>query len=357
MGTNPQVSTANATPLPTPRDSPSVDRMSTRPPVSVAEQQRAVALTWVNRGFPVVPCSREDKRALVAGFGKDSGPEDLAPFSDPKIVDRWWSTRYARAHVGLLTGRGGAGGRGLVVVDLDMPKDQERPGGRWAGCCGGTDVLELLARDARQQWPDTYTVLTPSGGLHLYFLQPEDGPLIGCATGAGGDPEHPRPPHLGPLVDVRGVGGYVIAAGSYSRAQGRRYERVSPASVLPQPLPGWLLELLRPATPPAAPPRPTAAVRALPTGSRTDRYAAAALAGETEKVAGAHQGERNRTLFAAARRLGELHATAPAVLDESTVREELLAAAVAAGQPEREALRTIRSGWERGLAGHGAGAA
>ncbi|MFG3323967.1 DNA primase, partial [Streptomyces sp. NPDC048171] len=124
---------------------------------------------------------------------------------------------------------------------------------------------------------------------------------------------------------------------------------------VPQLLPGWLLERLRPAA--AAPaPRPEP-VRALSTASRADRYAAAALNGAADDVADAPEGERNRRLFAAARRLGELHDTAPAVLDETTVREQLLAAALRSGQSEREAQRTIRSGWERGLAGRGAGAA
>jgi hypothetical protein len=323
-----------------------------RQPANVTEQQRAVALTWVARGLPVVPCSRTDKGALVPGFGKDASDRELSKFSDPETVRAWWSGRYRRDHVGLLTGRG-RDGRGLVVIDLDMPKPgAEPPAGRWTGCVGGTDVLELLAREAGADWPDTYTVLTPSGGMHLYFLQPTDGPLIGCATG-----DKPTPPHLGPLVDVRGIGGYVIAAGSYSAAQGRMYERVSPPDMLPQPLPGWLLERLRPAAAPAAPaPRP-AAVRALSTASRADRYAAAALNGAAEDVASAPEGERNRRLFAAARRLGELQETAPVVLDETTVREQLLAAALRSGQSEREALRTIRSGWERGLSSRGAGAA
>jgi hypothetical protein len=77
-------------------------------------------------------------------------------------------------------------------------------------------------------------------------------------------------------------------------------------------------------------------------------------------VSAAAPGERNGKLYGAARWLGELHETAPAVLDETTVREQLLAAALAAGLQggEREALRTVRSGWERGVRdGSGAGAA
>ncbi|GKQ34676.1 DNA primase [Streptomyces sp. A012304] len=336
-----------------------MDALSTAvasPTANLTEQQRAVALVWVGRGVPVIPCSRTDKGALVPGFGRDASPEQLSKFSDPEQVRAWWSGRFKRAHVGLLTGRG-TDGRGLVVVDLDMPKGESKPlEGRWSGCHGGTDVLERLAQEAGADWPETYSVLTPSGGMHLYFQQPADGPLIGCATGEG-----PTAPHIGPMVDVRGIGGYVIAAGSYSTAQGRMYERVSAPELRPQPLPGWLLESLRPSAPPAAPPRPPAPVCLYAPGgrraTREERYAAAALEGAAEDVGQAVEGERNRRLFAAARRLGELHPTAPAVLDETTVREQLLAAALRSGQSEREALRTIRSGWERGLAGHGAGAA
>jgi hypothetical protein len=351
MTQNPQVNTPTANESPTPRRDTIGDTVVGRLPGDVTKHQWAVALTWVARGVSVVPCSRTDKGALVPGFGRDAPPEQLSKFSDLEQVRAWWSGRFKRAHVGLLTGRG-ADGRGLVVVDLDMPKSDARPlDGRWSSCHGGTDVLELLAREAGADWPDTYAVLTPSGGMHLYFEQPSDGPLIGCATGEG-----PTAPHIGPLVDVRGVGGYVIAAGSYSTAQGRVYERVSAPEMRPQPLPDWLLDLLRPAAPPAAPPRPVA-VRTLSTASRAERAAAGALNSSVEKVSTAHEGERNRQLFSAARWLGELYPTAPAVLDETTVREQLLAAALRSGQSEREALRTIRSGWERGLAGHGAGAA
>ncbi|MCA1841727.1 MAG: bifunctional DNA primase/polymerase, partial [Actinobacteria bacterium] len=216
---------------------------------------------------------------------------------------------------------------------------------------GGTDVLEALAADAGASWPETYTVMTPSGGLHLYFRAPVGEP-IGCATGDG-----PGGPHLGPCVDVRGLGGLVIAAGSYSTAQGRPYTRVSPPELRPQELPGWLLELLRrPAPRLASVPRPRPA---RVSSVRADRYADAALDGAVQDVATAVETTRNSTLFARARRLAELAHTAPAVLNEDAVERELLDAAVRAGLGERAALATIRSGWSHGVrgAGHGAGAA
>ncbi|MCW2903598.1 MAG: hypothetical protein JWO67_5863, partial [Streptosporangiaceae bacterium] len=352
---NPQVSeplAAPATPgLPTPRDDPS--RMSggttSNGAPNLAAHQLHVALTWVGRGMGVVPCSREDKAAMERGFGKKATPEELAKFYDHQQVEAWWRGRFKRAHVGLLT-------RSLVVIDLDMRKPGVEIPGRFANVQGGTDVLEGLVREAGAEWPDTYTVVTPSGGLHLYFLQP-DGDPIGCATGDG-----TTPPHLGPLIDVRGMGGYVIAAGSYSATQGRQYTRTSPPELRPQPLPAWLLERLRPAAPAVAarPPAPVRRITSGATSSRTDRYAAAALEGAVRDIAAAAEGTLNTTLFARARRLGELSSTAARVLVEGDVVQELLAAAVAAGHPESGAQRTIRSGWERGLqdhAGTGAGAA
>lgn len=306
--------------------------------IDLTSHQLGVALTWNGRGMPVVPCSRKDKGALVPGFRADSTADELARFSDPDQVRSWWTGRWRRAHVGLLTRR-------LVVVDLDIPKTEaDKPGGRWAGCEHGTDVLERLVAEAGAEWPETYTVMTPSGGLHLYFEQPADGgPLIGCATGEG-----TTAPHLGPLIDVRGIGGYVIAAGSYSSVQGRAYTRTSPAALRPQPVPAWLLERLRPAAPPPRAPRPARVP--VQYSTRAERYAAAALHGEIARVANGQPGERNRVLFAAARRLGELHHTAPAVLAETVVRDELLDAALDAGLRggEREALATIRSGWTKG---------
>lgn len=335
-----QVSGSSATELPTPARSIAGDTVAMRPPADVTRHQRDVALTWARRGVLVVPCNRTDKGALVPGFGRDATGEQLRPFGDPDTVAGWWSGQYRRAHVGLLCGRGP--GRGLVVIDLDMPKDGAALlEGRWAGCYGGADVLELLMRQAGAEWPETYTVGTPSGGTHLYFFQPEDGPLIGCATGDG-----TTAPHLGPMVDVRGVGGYVIAAGSYSATQGRAYRRVSPPEIDPQPLPGWLLELLRPAAPPRREVRPPATVLAMPTGDRAERYAAAALRGAADRVAAAGDGEYWKTVSGAALRLAELSATAPRVLTEQTVTDVLAAAATRAGMEERAALRAIRTAWK-----------
>lgn len=312
-------------------------------PANIGEHQLAVATAWVHRGIPVIPCGL-GKRALVPGFSRDATDDQLAPFTDPDQIHHWWTGRYRRAHVGLLCGRGTGGG--LLVVDTDRRKpDEEIKNPRFAGLHHGADVLDQLAADhggdARQP---TYTVRTPSGGEHRLYYQPPGQPLGNTTR------------KIGPLIDTRGHGGLVIAAGSYSRVQGVPYTRISPPKLLPQPCPAWLLALLRPPVPDKKP-SPARQRPATPEAAgRADRYAAAALDGQVERVAAAHKGDRWRALTGAAFRLGELAVTAPAVLNETDVKNALLDAATAAGMNEHEAERTIRTAWTKATRGTGAGA-
>lgn len=312
---------------------------------NVAAHQLAVALTWARRGHPVIPCSRQTKRPLVGGFDVARTEDELAQFSDLRQVESWWAERYRSAHVGLLTRR-------LVVVDCDVPKDPAGLGGRWEGCTDGTDVLSRRLAEAGADWPETYTVLTPSGGVHLFFEQPAE--PIGCRTGTGRqDPAaDPAPGHIGPLVDVRGVGGYVIAPGSFSARQGHPYERISPAGVMPAPLPAALIELLRRPVPPPAPPVPVLSVP-VQYGTRAERYARSALNGAAEDIRSAPEGRGNAMLFARARHLAEIADSAPHVITLSELERHLAPAALARGGEwtSYEALATIRSGWNRGRQG------
>lgn len=361
MNEDPQLTGPTATELTPPRDSPAVDTVAARPPVGVTPHGD-VAARWLRYGIPAIRCSRA-KRALENGWGASiPDAEILERFGRPEQAPARWSGQHSRDLVGLLTGRSTRpGGRGLLVIDLDMPYPDAAPlEGRWADCVSGTDVLEMHARAAGEPYPETYTVMTPSigkvgRGEQLYFLQPEDGPLIGCATGAGAAAHPPyllRAPALGPGVDIRGAGGYVIAVGCH--VGDRMYERVSPPGLAPQPIPPWLLQLLRVGEVAPAPARPV--VRQLPTGDRAERYAAAALQGCLDNITGTPKGGRTKSLWWSAVRLGELSTTAPRVLSEGAVREALLSAALTAGVEQREAERQIAAGWSRGLRSMGGAA-
>jgi putative DNA primase/helicase len=95
-----------------------------------------------------------------------------------------------------------------------------------------------------------------------------------------------------------------------------------------------------------APPMPEPATG--PTRTGHNAYATAALAAELARVQSARPSTRNTTLNKAAFALGRL--VGAGMLDCATVENELLGAAQACGLPQREALRTLRSGLDAGAA-------
>nr|BFE99310.1 hypothetical protein GCM10020241_09860 [Streptoalloteichus tenebrarius] len=241
---------------------------------------------------------------------------------DPEIIHGWWAEQPY--NIGIATGPAG-----LLVIDLDDAHGQPPPE-PWAswGVRHGRDVLAFLAREAGAPPPPrTYTVGTPRGGEHHYFLAPA-GQRTRSTVGT-----------LGWRVDTRGDGGYVIGAGSVH--QGRRYTVLDPAPVAP--LPRWLAEALTPPPPPE--PRPLH----LPS-RRADAYLRAIVEDEAARVAHAPVGERNITLFKAAATLGAL--VAGGELDEWTARRVLREAAAVhlgvEGFTDTETARTITSGLRHG---------
>ncbi|MGW1450966.1 bifunctional DNA primase/polymerase, partial [Micromonospora sp. NPDC002411] len=207
----------------------------------------------------------------------------------------------------------------LVVVDLDRPK------GDTAGPTGLDTLADLAAAHAALIDP-TYTVTTGRGGTHLYYRHPDDGPELRNTAGT-----------LGPLVDTRAHGGYVVAAGS--TVAGRPY-RVD-LDTDPAPLAGWLAGLLTPA--PLPPQRPV--VVSLPT-DRSGAYVRAAINREADRITTAPAGERNRALYIAAVALGQL--AAGGSLTETDASGVLEQAAASAGLGSVETARTIRSGLAAG---------
>lgn len=116
------------------------------------------------------------------------------------------------AGAGIKTGAAPAGS-GIFVVDLD----------------GQAAVDWWLAQCAEKGGHGaTYTVLTPRGA-HLYFAHP-------------GFPVPNSVGHLAPGVDVRGEGGFVVAAGSPHKSGGTYALAVDEE---PAPAPAWLIDWLR----------------------------------------------------------------------------------------------------------------
>ncbi|MFF8694968.1 bifunctional DNA primase/polymerase [Streptomyces sp. NPDC015144] len=276
------------------------------------------ALDAAERGWHVFPLRPADKRpalhgeAVCPGIGDCAGGhrkwEDRATI-DPDRIRRAWADRPF--NIGIATGRSG-----LVVVDLDMPKQKTKSS---TGTPCGVTTFQALCERAGHPVPTTYRTRTASGGHHLYFTAPPGSRLTNSAG------------KLGRLIDTRAHGGYVVAAGSFT-ATGP-YTVTDPTP--PIPLPGWLHTLLAPRRSSRVP-SPSAS------STRASRYASAALRAETATVRAAPEGERDCTLLSAARALGRFIAWGD--LPRSGVEEALQEAGEAAGLSPRQCRSTVRSG-------------
>lgn len=281
-------------------------------PVMPIRTLMSSALSLAERGWHVFPCVPGGKRPALRGNWHDHAT------TEPAHIRAWWS--QVGYNIGIACGPSG-----LVVIDLDVPHGIRRvspAGGR--STVSGADVLADLCDQHGRPYPlPTYAVGTPSGGCHLYYAAPSSA----VRNSAG---------RLGPHIDVRADGGYVIGDGSRigERAYTARDDRT------PVPLPVWIAGLLteRP---------PTGAAWPVPRGGvRGTAYAMAALRDETRMVAAARPGTRNDTLNRAAFSLGQL--AAAGLLPPLAVASALASAAERAGLPADEARRTIRSGMAAG---------
>lgn len=265
------------------------------------------ALAAARRGWPVFPVHPGTKRPAVPDW------EHWACI-DPDRITAWWAG-CPEANPAVATGPAG-----LVVLDLDDGVGHGHP---TAG--HGKHTLELAAEAVGERVPwETFTVRTPNNGLHLYFAEPAEMLLYNS---------HAR---LGPLVDSRARGGYVLAAGA--RVDSGRYEVVIDAPVAR--LPHWLADAL---TPPAVVDTPTTVDEA-----DLGPYVRAALASEAQRVRDAEPGTRRSSLLRAAARMGRLPE-----LDDALITEVLRAASdrhvADNAYTERERHRAISDGitWGR----------
>lgn len=192
-----------------------------------------------------------------------------------------WRER-PHANIGILTGPAS----GFWVLDID-PKN------------GGITSLDDLERE-HGALPLTYTVRTGSGGVHLYFAMPQD-------FVPGGSPGR-----LPAGIDVRGLGGQVVAPPSVSAVG--PYSMYSDRPIVEAP--EWLLSYIRP-MPEMPAPTPTEVHGSAPSvaplvssipidAERGQRYALSAIAVELENIRQAPVGRRGLTAYAAACAILEL---------------------------------------------------
>ncbi len=187
----------------------------------------AAALDLARRGLPVFPLRHiircDDGSGFICSCGsalcKNQGKHphpNLAPngfknaTTDINKVDWFWKAA-PDANVGIATGD-------IVVIDVD-PRH------------GGDETFRRIEPGL----PPTWRVLTGGGGIHLYFRNADNRDIRNSAS------------LIGPGVDVRGVGGFVVGPGS-NHVSGGMYSwdvDAHPDDVPLAPLPDWLLPSAR----------------------------------------------------------------------------------------------------------------
>jgi hypothetical protein len=243
----------------------------------------AWACEYARLGWRVYPVERGGKRPVYGGW--ISGAT-----TDEARIARWWRRDMGAPNVGVVAGEA------FDVFDIEAPH---------------VGAFHAVARG--RAIPYTPIATSGRGGLHVY-VQP-----LGLGTRRlvlGGV-------HIG---ELKGSGGVVVPPSATTG----RYEWVrDPSTVAVALAPGWMRRLVVEA----------ASVSVGAKGGRlTPSRAVALMAGLYRVVSEAHEGERNGILYWATRRVAE-HG-----IDRDAARDILLAAASAAGLPEREARATIASG-------------
>jgi Bifunctional DNA primase/polymerase, N-terminal len=159
------------------------------------------ALGYARRGWAIFPC--QGKTGHRVRWSE-------AATADREQVTKWWN-RWPNDWIGMATGRPS----GLVVLDVDC-KDLR---------AYGPDTLAELGHSILPETPIAHTL---SGGFHVFF---SDRPDIEIRNSIGKQ-------GLGPGLDIRGTGGYVILP---SPDSGYWWDPiVNFATCAPLPAPAWL---------------------------------------------------------------------------------------------------------------------
>src|SRR5215467_12479635 len=244
--------------------------MSPQPQASTPPDALDAALEYARKGLPVFPCSPLDKKPLTPHGFKDAT-------TDAAQIRAWWG-KWPNAMIATPTGP--ASGVWVLDPDVDPVKQLD----------GIAALNQLVAQHG--PLPQTLTSITPRGGKHLFFAWDPNVDIRNSES------------KVGPGIDVRGNGGYVILPPSRNSTGGAyQWDPNSPRTFAPAP--PWLIMLAK--------------------AKKVSAYARAALERECKTVAAALPGTRNSTLNKAAFNLGQL--IGGNALDEQEVRDRLFEAA------------------------------
>lgn len=267
----------------------------------------AVAYACSQLGFKVFPLVPGTKRPAIEGWKERAT-------SDVDQIQGWWAGgEFTGYPVGIAAGPGS----GVWILDLDIKHG-----------VSGFDTLKQLA-DANgselEDFTGTMTVATPSGGAHLYFRWDETADAEGGVKNSSG--------HVGPGIDVRGIGGLVKAPGCGGY---QIVPRGGIRSTVITPAPAWLVKLTRKT------PVERSAQHYEPGSPLAQRDSERIL----NYLGKSAPGTRNNALNATAYILGKAGAYTH---DQAWQAVKLVTYSIGANDSEAEQLRTFESGWASGV--------
>lgn len=128
------------------------------------------ALAFANNNVKVFPLSYNSKSEQILSSWKNEATTDV------NQIRKWFEN--TNCNLAIRTGNG------LAVIDVDVKNSEE----------GKKLILEKL-----KEFPNTFTVQTPSGGYHFYYRVDR---LVKCRV------------RVHEEIDIRGENGYVVGPGS-----------------------------------------------------------------------------------------------------------------------------------------------
>lgn len=246
------------------------------------------AAAYARRGWGVFPCRPRSKQPATPHGCKDAT-------TDVDRIVRYWQ-RVPDANVAVATGPASE----LWILDVDMPD--------------GIESLRAL-ESQHAQLPHTLTQRTGGGGLQLFWRWPAAREVRNSAG------------RLGAGLDVRGVGGYIVAPPSVHPDTGEQYVWLDHGLDCVTDAPGWLLDLLVSAPTPK------------PAAQRSESGLGRGIGGVLAHLAAQGEGNRNSATFWAACKLRDRN------IPQADADALLMPIASALGLPEVEAQRTIQSAY------------
>lgn len=272
---------------------------------------KAAALQLANLGFRIFPC-RADKTPMVSAW------EDAATNSPFAVGIRWDAEPDALPAIPV-------GTHGLVVIDCDRKRGVD-----------GVAAFHALCADHRIDLSNAFVVETPNSGIHVYWRSDV---MFGNSRGS-----------LPDGIDVRGVGGYVIAPGAML-PDGRSYGHVAGSWDALPTLPEALASFLKPKLS-TGNSEPSANPVACDVTDRERAYAENALADEIAALSSMRHGEgRNAALNRAAHSVGTM--VGAGWIERETAEQALWEASeqnsYRAKDGDAATWKTLQSGLESGI--------